>query len=339
MIRAITALALVAAASRPTAALAAPPVGGGAASGPARQQAEVQYNEGKRLYNAGDYERARLAFKEADAIFQSRQILRYLALTELKLRRPVDALHHAKECVAHPSTAAEAPPTCEALLGTAYGLTGHLSITAPEGGQIKVDGVVLGTAPIKDAVDVDVGHHRVDLVGANLTEAVEAEAGKLTQVAFVAPVVATPGVTRLVGEQPPPPPPPEQPPSPGHVSTTGTIVRWSLSGLAVVGIGMGIGFGAESQSKNNAVYAFQASHPGPCAAAGSATCSQYTQLQSEQSTNAALSVAFYSVGAAAAVGALAAWIFWPKHHENTAAVSVVPDVGRGTAGLQISSQF
>lgn len=154
--------------------------------------AQTRFKAGLRYYDRGEYERAREEFLQAQAIFPRPALLRNLALTELHTARPLDALQHLRAYLADVGTTPDKRALAEQSLSEAYALTGHLSIAAPPGTRVKVDGKEIGVAPLKDAVDVAVGLHGVDaeMAGAALHEAVQAGPGKLTEVAFVPPVVA-----------------------------------------------------------------------------------------------------------------------------------------------------
>jgi tetratricopeptide (TPR) repeat protein len=145
-----------------------------------------------KFYDRGEYDKARDEFLKAQAIFPKPSLLRNLALAELHTGRPLDALKHLRAFLGANQTSPDKKALAQQSLQDAYNQTAHLSITAPPGAHVKVDGTEVGVAPLKEEVDVVVGLHGVDAEagGATLHEAVQAGAGKLTEVAFVKPVVA-----------------------------------------------------------------------------------------------------------------------------------------------------
>jgi hypothetical protein len=308
-------------------------------------------------YDRGDYEAARLDFLQAQSIFPRRSSLRNLALSELHTNPPLDALRHLRTYIGDPGTTPDKRAIAERSLAEAYAQTGHLSITAPEGTQLKVDGSPVGVAPLKDPVDVSVGLHGVDadMKGTATHENVQAAAGKLTEVAFLAPVV---GDTHVVSLGPPPPLAAVAPPSPPPVApvpekegywnsrrTVGVVI----AGVGVVGLVIGGVFGAERGSETSTatsdLASAGASNPGvasrsvctsPPMAAASA-CTGVTNALNSNGTDATIEETMaVSGGVLLAIGLVTT--FWPGPAAPPLA-RLAPMTGPHFAGISWSQSF
>jgi hypothetical protein len=315
-----------------------------AQSDPVKVQALKRYREAVAFHEKGQDEEAYLQLTQAFAVMQTPPILFNLARTEQLTGRRIDAAVHFRAYLASPDNpliTKELRGKAQAFLAELNGQLAHLVVDLPAGAVLSVDekdvaGPAVDVAPGAHTLAARLGEQRASVQ-------VTALAGVQTaaRLAFEVAAAAPGGALTVLAPPPPSDSGPDQHPGSKAygVSTAGTVVRWGLSGLAVVGIGAGIGFALESQSKSDDVQAFRTSHPGPCVSAGSATCAQYTQLQSNETQAGTLAWVSYGVGGAAAVGAIAAWIFWPKQGGETAHVSVVPSVGPGFAGAQVGGTF
>src|SRR5262245_59789765 len=58
------------------------------------QQAQIRWNEGKKYFDAGNYEAARVAFKQAYTVFPHAAFLQNLGEAELRSGRNVEAARH-----------------------------------------------------------------------------------------------------------------------------------------------------------------------------------------------------------------------------------------------------
>jgi hypothetical protein len=345
---AFSALALLAVMTAASGASAQP----GADPGHVKESADARFNEGLKAYDRGDYEGARTAFLQAQAIDPRASQLRNLALTELHTHRPLDALRHLRAYIADAGTPPDARAASERNLASAYAQTGHLSITAPEGSHVKIDGNEVGIAPLKDAVDVAEGPHGVDAVagGAALHETVNALAGKLTEVAFVPAVVAD---TRVVGGGVIAVVPGVAPPAAGNVAEPmKPVPYWNgrrtvgvvIAGVGVVGMAVGGAFGAMRGSETSDANADLANIKpsslkacAPASAANAASCSALTNARSSNNSDAHIEgPMLVGGGVLVAVGLITA--LWPMS-PSIAPSGLSPLAGPRVAGLSWSGSF
>jgi hypothetical protein len=316
----------------------------------AEAMADARFREGLRAYDKGDFDAARLDFLQAQAIYPRPSSLRNLALAELETKRPLDALQHLRAFIADVGTTPDRRALAERNVAEAYGKTGHLAISAPDGAHLTVDGKDVGVAPLKDAVDVEVGPHGVDMVGGPTTlhESVIAAAGKLTEVAFVPPVVA--GNAHVVGIGPAvvavAPPPVVRPGEPEHHGywngrrTVGVII----AGVGAVGMVVGGVFGAqrgsETSDANAALASITPRSLGACApasASNASACSALTSARSSNSSDANIEgPMLVGGGVLLAVGLITA--FWPSP-SSPPPTALVPMAGPHLAGLSWSGSF
>jgi hypothetical protein len=318
----------------------------------AEAMADARFKAGLKAYDKADYEGARLEFLQAQSIFPRPSLLRNLALSELHTNRPLDALQHLRTYIADAGTAPDKRALAERNLGEAYAQTGHLSITAPEGTHVKVDGKEVGVTPLRAAVDVPVGLHGVDadVGGAGMHESVQAGAGKLTEVAFVGAVV---GVTRVVGLPPVTPVGVTPPPSAGDVAVPmKPVPYWNerrtvgvvIAGVGVAGLIVGGVFGgqrgSETTDANNALAKIGPSGSACTNPQGSSLTASCSSLSSARSSNRTDAQAEESLliggGVLLAVGLVTA--FWPSMGDSHT-TALAPMAGPHTAGLQWGGSF
>lgn len=316
------------------------------------EEAKRRMAEGKALFAKGRFEESRVLYEKACAVVHTDNCIRSLALAELRAGKPLDSYRHWKAYFASPTAFAKIDAAgrreLEGFKKEAYDLTGHIQIETTVNARIVVDGSDVGTAPLDDTVDVMPGEHAVEasLGERKAKKQITAPAGQLVRatIAFDVQVAPTGPATSEPAAPPQPPsaPPDIKPvtsPSGGHVSTTGTVVRWSLTGAAAVGLGLGFTFGAMSQSKASDVDAYRASHPSPCAP-GSTACAGYSSLQDSQRTDYTLSLVFLVVGGVLAAGALAAWLWWPPQKDvEKRSTWIAPRVQGGGFGVDFGGAF
>jgi hypothetical protein len=325
--------------------------------------AQERFRAGLKLFDKGDYEAARLEFMQAQAIFPRPSLLRNLAMTELRTHRPLEALQHLQALLADGTTSGETRVLGERDLGEAYAQTGHLSISAPVGARVKVDGTEVGVAPLKGAIDLAVGPHGVDADagGVAMHESVNATAGKLTEVAFVKATVAQTQVVQMpggggaggAGMGKPAPidavigvPPATATPYWNGRRTVGIVI----AGVGVVGMVVGGVFGAErggatTDATNALASAKSAAGPSVPASAvctnpsssGTSSCVSLSNALSSNGSDAHVEeVMLVGGGVLVAVGLITA--FWPEG-KDAPTTGIVPSVGPHNAGLQWSGSF
>jgi hypothetical protein len=322
--------------------------------------ADARFKAGVAAYDKGNYEAARLEFLQAQAIYPRPSILRNLALSELHAGRPLDALQHLRTFLADPGTTADKKALAERTLSEAYAQTGHLSITAPEGAHVKVDGKEVGVAPLKEAVDVLAGLHGVDVdageSGSASHQSVQAGAGQLTEVAFVGAAVAAPVATGVVVAPPAPAPAPvvvAPAPEPAKSErywngrrTVGVVI----AGVGVVGIVVGAVFGAARGGETNDASAaalksqMGASVPvkGACVSPSTTgqvmACTSLSNALSSNGTDAHVEeTMLIGGGLLVAVGVITT--LWPAGPEGPPMTQLAPITGPHVAGLQWKGSF
>jgi len=351
--RPLSALSLLGVLASPSLASAQAPAEAPAASpASAEAMADARFKAGLKAYDREDYDAARLEFLQAQAIFPRPALLRNLALSELHTGRPLDALQHLRTFLADPGTTPDKRALAERSLGEAYAQTGHLSVTAPAGAMVMVDGKEVGVAPLKEAVDVVVGLHGVDtkVGGTSLHESVQAGPGKLTEVAFVQPVV---GETRVVGiPAPAPVAAPVAPVRHAPLEVVDPDPYWSgrrtvgvvIAGVGLVGVGLGTYFAFDRASDttraNNALAQIPSSNPSTCyapSAANASACGTLANARNDNSSDSHVQqTLFIAGGVLVAVGLVTT--LWP-HVPESPLGSLAPMTGPHVAGLQWGGGF
>jgi hypothetical protein len=309
---------------------------------------------GFERYKRRDYEGARTVFARAHEVDPSEVgILFNLALAELHSGHPVDAANHLRAFIA--STQAQ-PDRRESArtkwLPEAESQIGRVSVDAPAGTQVSMDGTAIGVAPFDQLIYVAPGDH--DLAAkfgsGEHSMRVTAVAGNIVTARFV-PEPAPPALP--ASGLPPPPPPPEKPvvaeapPSRRTSPSTAKIVTVAaIGGTAIVATGIAIGFAQASLGAENHAKSLRSqpelSSTSSCYPPGSpslpAGCADLSAAVSDQSRYYWLQVGFYVGAGALAATAVTTWLLWPNATRESS-WSIQPAVGARSAGAQFVGSF
>jgi hypothetical protein len=324
------------------------------------REATQLMKEGKELFGRSQFEYARQRYTKACALAPTPSCISGLAITELRAGKAVDAYRHfleltrdSKAIASVPAATADALPKMKA---EAYAQIGHVEVEAPAGVQVRLDGAVVGTAPLGDTLDIEVGDHTIDAERAREhgQVTIHAIAGQIVHASFVfeppdftasvplvaAPPAASPEPATHASVLTTPREQPESPPfwTPKH--TLGAII----GGVGVVALGAGGLFALAGQNATDRANALRADvsvadhSQSVCGGAQApASCSQLEDAYSEQSRDRALSILFFAVGGAAVVAGAAVFL-WPdgRATEHTAIVPMIEPHG---GGFQLRRRF
>jgi hypothetical protein len=128
------------------------------------QQAQVRWNEGKAYFDAGNFEAARVAFKQAYTVFPHSAFLQNLGEAELRTGRSVEAARHFTAFLRASSSGS---PTQRELakksLAKASERLGSIVITTNvDDAEIRVDDEIVGRSPVGSLTwYVEPGRHLV----------------------------------------------------------------------------------------------------------------------------------------------------------------------------------
>ncbi len=170
------------------------------------EMARQRFQEGVTFYDAKDYEKARAAFLQAYALKKHPSVLLNLAQSELRSGHEADAAQHFDQYLReNPSATAVERQEAEKGLAAARGRVAEVTITAPAGAQIFVDGEPVGAAPLPGPVFLPPGNHKLEARkdGASGASDVVAAAGAKSTAALSlggAPATAGAGPTPGAGE-------------------------------------------------------------------------------------------------------------------------------------------
>jgi hypothetical protein len=151
-------------------------------------QAQARWAEGKAAFDGGNYEAARVAFKQAYTIFQHPAFLQNLGEAELRTGRMVEAARHLTLFLRASNTGSPVQREfARKSLKRAAEKLGSLAVdTNVEEAEIRVDGELIGVSPlaglawhVAPGVHLVTGHKEGYLDG---TERVQVAAGPPTRV-------------------------------------------------------------------------------------------------------------------------------------------------------------
>jgi len=306
----------------------------------ATREATARFREGLHLHDAGQDEDARLKFAQAYAVLHTPNILFNLARSEQLTGHSLEALDHYKQYLrdGDPKITGKDRDTAKLLIAELVRKVGHVTIDAPTGAKVTVDGAGLaGEAPFADPIDVTPGKHAIVAKMGDTTKNVDVVAGEGETVS--ARFVFADGPLPLPTPPPvPPPPPPPAPEPPSSGAKLGTAI--ALGGGAAVALGVGIAFVAVASGQESHVTQLQQGNTSySCFQSTSTRCSQLASDVSAHKTDVGVGAGLLVGGGALALGAVGALLFWPSPRKDTASVWVFPAVTPAGAGLGMMGRF
>jgi hypothetical protein len=316
--------------------------------------------EGKELFGRSQFEYARQRFARACLLVRTPACISGLAITELRAGKPLDAYRHFQELTRDPQTAASVPGVTADVLpkmkAEAYAQIGHIDVEAPAGVQVRLDGAVVGAAPLQDSLDVDAGDHTIDAERARehgqIT--IHAIAGQIVHASFTfdppdmtasTPPILLPAIAAPAPVITPPfmavaPVQTESPPFWTSRHTYGVII----AGVGAVALGVGAlftiaGRNASDRANNLRANVFAADPNGTiCGGAQApAACSDLENAYGEQSRDRALSLVFFAVGGASLLAGTTVFL-WPDAHRSDH-IALVPVIEPHSGGFQLQGGF
>jgi hypothetical protein len=331
-------------------------------------EAKARFKEGLARVEKKDFEGARLAFVQAYAVIKSNDILFNLALMEELTGHPVDAIVHFRAIARDKSVGEKDRAKARKHIDDITKVTGHIDVTAPAGWNVFVDGTGWGTTPLFEPIDVEAGRHRVEVrtPEKRYEMSVEATKGDVVKASFVDMIAQ--------GAAQAPPPASAAPTSTAPIASsaastapvatatsgadTGTPspTFWTTRNIVVIGLGVGavaaigggVYFGAASSSDSDKAAALR-TQAGSAGCFNSTACADQQSLVDSAKSESTTSKILYVGGGVLAVGAVAAFVFWPRatvEPQNASPASsvsnrvrVLPMIGRDGAVMSVSGRF
>jgi len=325
------------------------------------QQAQARWGEGKAFFDSGNYESARLAFKQAYMLFQHPAFLQNLGEAELRCGRQVDAARHLSQFIrsANGATPAQRDAAKKSLKKASEKLGVVVVETNTDDAEVRVDDDVIGRSPL-GALQwfVEPGAHAVSARKEGYLDGTEK-----VDVAIGPPKNVFVKLQRVIGGADDAKADPSQNSNPAQGVSTGaidssvasndskgtsvqprTIVLIGGAGLAVGALGLGVYYAAKVHSDNTHIDDLFAPVGGDsattCATPSTATkeacaalVTEGPQLQRDRNARTALLLAGGVLGAAT----VATFFLWPARAPRSTAV--LPDVGPGRGGVVVVGRF
>ena len=332
------------------------------------QQAQVRWNEGKAYFDAGNFEAARVAFKQAYTVFPHAAFLQNLGEAELRSGRNVEAARHFTAFLRSSSSGSPAQrELAKKSLARAAERLGSIIVSANiDDAEIRVDDELVGRSPLgsfpwyvepgrhlvtarKDGyldgaerIDVAVGppravHVRVQRVVSGTSEAPREEA---KPVAAAAAVASKPAGAE---ETPPPKAPPPTSDSQRSAIPARTVVLLSGAALTIAAAAVGTvyAFRAEADATriNNALAKIPQGSTDYCyepMGEQVAFCEAYqNELDKQHSDQRVRDIAFVTAGGLGVATGATVFLWRPR----TQTVSIAPVLHPGAPGAVLSGQF
>ncbi len=317
-------------------------------------RARQTFARGMSQARKNELEDARRSFAAAYALVPSVDILWNLAMTERGLDRHVEALGHLRLYVASQAARADRKQLAEGeLIPELVVATGHLSVHAPEGAVIDVDGVAVAS-PV---LDVEPGVHAVGITFGALKEAriVNVASAIETKVDFVktpAPPPIEPPL-RTIAPDEPASPKSSTTPRPRETHAHERARMWTLLGLggaAVVSAAGGVVFasmGASDRAEAERLYT-KIRDGGESCATGGSICPDHDRASAAANRENAAATTFFVASGVFAGATVAAWLLWPSGDDHvddhkaqapSVRARVLPAAGVNGASVTLHATF
>jgi hypothetical protein len=304
-----------------------------------REEARKRYQQGATAFEKGDFAAAVDAFDEVYKVTGETKHLWNLAIAEYKAGHSYAALVRFREYVAKPDANAKNAENAELLIAEEAHKVAHLSVTAPEGADLFIDGERVGVAPLAAPIDVDPDRPHVVAASRGPDEAKQSLAApgpKTVPVALSFPVSPpVPSAPATVAPTVAFVPAAGRPASASETTAasraSGFALRtWMTVGLGVGAVavgGVGVLFGVDSTNARNSATALRGGMtPGLCRNPSAPGCPTLQSDLASQENDHVASMVLYGVAGALAAGAVASWLFIP-HDKTEAAPGSAPPNG------------
>ena len=195
------------------------------------QQAQARWNEGKAYFDAGNFEAARVAFKQAYTVFPHAAFLQNLGEAELRTGRNVEAARHFTAFLRAGSSGSPSQrELAKKSLAKASERLGSIVVTTNvDDAEIRVDDEVVGRSPLGSlAWYVEPGRHSITARKDGFLDGSER-----IDVAIGPPRSVFVRVQRVIGGTSEPPPEEAKPvvPAPGAAPVSSVTTEASASGV------------------------------------------------------------------------------------------------------------
>jgi hypothetical protein len=286
------------------------------------------------------------------------------ALTEQRVGRLADALHHFRLLLRNPACDAALIVQIEKHISDLEEKVAVIQLEAPAGADIAIDGALLGEkAPLVDPIDLMPGKHSIETrMNASASIEIDAAAGtkQTVRIGFGSPPVASPTPATIASAQPQPPSSASSPassfatepasaiePDSSHAHASFWSTRRTIA-VAVAGAGVvslvlsGVFQGRSSADQDSAsglrAHLLPSDCSGPDGSMGLPDCAALHDAYAAQDRDETVSRVFLGVGVGGVlVGA--ALFFWPQPAAPTHTAVLVPFASSQGGGLRLQGDL
>jgi hypothetical protein len=276
-------------------------------------EAEARFEEGLNLYEKGNINEARLKLVQAYAVLGRPNILWNLSVAEFYSSRTLDSIRHMRRFLKSPdANPRDVQVAREKFIPALEKITGRISVVAPNGYSITVDGEPAGVSPLAESVDVLPGRHAVVAVGptGSTTAQVDVLAGQA--VTSTLNTGATPTAASSESKATTAREPGAEAPSPFARNVT----MIGLGGAAVASAVVGVVFAVKAGSDDDDAASIRSrisGGTGACLGPGaSPDCARLQSASDDHVHDRGISTGFFIGAGVLAVGAIVTYLVWPK---------------------------
>ncbi|WP_394822474.1 hypothetical protein [Pendulispora albinea] len=262
--------------------------------------ASAHMDRGIESVNAGDYEAARVYFKQAYSAVREPHALWNLAMAEKKSGHYVlDALAHFREYLADARISLEKKRKAEAMIRELSMQTARLRFETAGNHEVHVGSKTLTSEEVHDGLDVLPGKYQIEarLNGRTSKQEIDAPAGRETSVRFAdpSPQVAPPSTSETSTRQP----------------TAKLVTVGVLAAVGVVSTAAGVVLAIKKGGSEGRVHG-HSEDPTACSAnPAPAFCRNLANDVDDVKSNTTRANVFLGIGIGALVSGAAVYFLWP----------------------------
>jgi hypothetical protein len=306
--------------------------------------ADEWFRQGRDAFERSDFQTAAEAYRRAWEHSRSYDIAANLGQAELQLGQYRDAAEHLSYALRQlpPSIPAEIRAEMQGLLDEASRHVVTLQVTVePAGSEVRIDGQVVGRAPLDAQLYLDPGSHQVQASHDGYRAAASkaaGQAGEQQQLGLKLEPVAESARHAAAGL-----PAESSAPGPGDEGVSGPSLAPVLvgAGLTAAGLAVGVGFEIAAASKRAERDERPAvlDDPTSCGAGTvfASECSAIEELDADARRFGTVAVAGFVTAAVAAAGTLT-YLWWPRS-DAAQGVALVPAPGCSGVTLRVRGAF
>lgn len=302
------------------------------------KQARQRFDEGVEAVDAGDFERARVAFEQAYLLKPAPEVLKNLGLAEVDAGHTLEGARHLAEWLRrfaprHPN---EERASVEQVLRRVESQLGRLKVSTGDDSETVIVGRdIVDRGAARDVWHVEPGRHDVTVRSASDSQAktVTVAPGELVVVDFK----TEPDTSASQGLSVNSPAAPQD----EQTSSARTATVLVGAGLTATAIGLATAFSLEARSDQKQIEQLRSTVGGgdsACTHAHDSTCEQLKRTLEDRDKASTIAISGWIAASVLGGATVATWLLWPDR-EDIETAQVTPSLSPYYAGVLVQGAF